>query len=189
MKKTGWTRQTFDLDRWIGHERAFRCLPRYSQHSMAKLIHGLVNTNHQNRLYYGTSPMCSICQSEEETLLHVFTCPHQMAVTHHHKCLTDFRNDLVNAGTPDPIIQAVYHGFTQWTLKPDSIDIRSLTAGSLWGPDAVLTTAFLEQVQHIGWYHVWAESVKSGPWLSNNMTNLSLKMAAYIGLQYLYQLS
>jgi hypothetical protein len=68
--------------------------------------------------------------------------------------LEDLCTDLEKARTPVPIIQALQHGFAHWTSHPDSSDICSLTAGSLRGPDAVLATAFLEQVRNIGWFHL-----------------------------------
>ncbi len=67
---------------------------------------------------------------------------------------TCFHIDLDKAGTPFPVVQTLRHGFTAWLQSPTSTDIHSLTAGSLRGPDAVLTTAFHEQVKHIGWYHL-----------------------------------
>ena len=82
MRKACWTRQTFDMIHWDGHERAFKRLPRFSHHSMAKLLHGLVNTNRQNKLFYGIPASCPICHSMEETLQHVFTCMHPSAVEH-----------------------------------------------------------------------------------------------------------
>ena len=58
LKKTKWTRRVFNLVHWDAHERAFRCLSRGRQYSTAKIIHQLVNTNRQNQLYYGHSPLC-----------------------------------------------------------------------------------------------------------------------------------
>jgi hypothetical protein len=52
------------------------------------------------------------------------------------------------------VIEAIVHGFTQWSLDPNSCHIRSLTEGSLRGADAVLTSAFHEQVRDIGWFHL-----------------------------------
>jgi hypothetical protein len=75
-------------------------------------------------------------------------------VKHRQDRLKEFFNDLDKAGTPIPIVQAIRHGFSHWLQDPASIDIRSLTAGSLQAPDAVLTTAFNEQVRHNGWYHL-----------------------------------
>jgi hypothetical protein len=68
--------------------------------------------------------------------------------------LEDLYKDLQHSGAPDPIIQAIQHGFSSWNANPQSTNIWALTAGSLYGPDAVLTTAFYEQVHHIGWYHM-----------------------------------
>jgi hypothetical protein len=121
---------------------------------MAKLLHGLVNTNRQNHLFYGTSSHCPICKSSEETLRHVFTCSHPTSVANRQTRLEELCKDLETAKTPPPIIQAIKHGFIQWSSSPDSTETRSLTAGSLRGPDAVVTTASLEQVRTIGWYHL-----------------------------------
>lgn len=60
MRKTKWSRQTFLKVHWEAHEKAFHRLHRYCQHSTAKLIHGLVNTNRQNFLYHRQSPLCPI---------------------------------------------------------------------------------------------------------------------------------
>jgi hypothetical protein len=61
---------------------------------------------------------------------------------------------LESSGTPTKLIQAIQHGFSSWYADPTSITTCALTAGSLYGPEAVLTTAFYEQVCHIGWYHM-----------------------------------
>lgn len=45
MRKAGWDQYVFNLVLWDAHERAFRRLPIYSQYSMAKLVHSLINTN------------------------------------------------------------------------------------------------------------------------------------------------
>lgn len=153
MKKAKWDRRTFLLVHWDAHERAFKRLHRYHQHSTAKLIHGLVNTNQQNLMYYGGDSTCPICKSAEETLLHVFTCPHASAVTTRQQSLQTLLSTLETAHTPSPVLDAIRHGFTSWHLQPTSSHARALTAGSLRGPDAVLTSAFHEQFCNLGWYH------------------------------------
>ncbi len=60
---------------------------------------------------------------------------------------------LKNANTPPAVTEALCHGIREWTHQPDIPHIRALTAGSLCGPDAVLTTTFHEQVS-IGWLHL-----------------------------------
>ncbi len=84
---------------------------------------------------------------------HVFTCPHPTAQLQRQQSLEDLAKNLSSISTPIPVIDAIVHGFTQWSLDPNTYQIRSLTAGSLRGPDAVLTTAFHEQVKDIGWFH------------------------------------
>jgi len=153
MKKAKWDRRTFLLVHWDAHERAFKRLHRYHQHSTAKLIHGLVNTNQQNLMYYGGDSTCPICKSAEETLLHVFTCPHASAVTTRQQSLQTLLSTLETAHTPSPVLDAIRHGFTSWHLQPTGSHARALTAGSLRGPDAVLTSAFHEQFCNLGWYH------------------------------------
>jgi hypothetical protein len=152
IQKAHWTKSIFHKIHWDAHERAFRRLPRYSQYRTAKLIHSLVHTNRQKSLYYGQSPLCPICNQEEETLHHVFTCPHPTAQSTRTQSLDDMTKTLTGISTPVPVIEAIIHGFTQWSRIPSCGHIRSLTAGSLRGPDAVLTSAFNEQVKDIGWF-------------------------------------
>jgi hypothetical protein len=154
IRKAKWTTQIFDSIHWDAYERAFQRLLRFYQYSTAKLCHGLVNTNRQNQLYYGQSPPCPICSQEEETLVHVFTCSHPSATYHRQTRLAELCKDLDTAGTPLPVVQAVCHGFTKWDSDPTMKSVRALTAGSLRGADAVLTTAFREQFTFIGWYHL-----------------------------------
>jgi ribonuclease HI len=154
IRKAHWTSNIFESIHWDAHERALRRLPRFCQHTAAKLCHGLVNTNRQNHLYYHQSPMFPICFQEEETMTHVFTCSHPSAASHRQTRLKELYNDLNNASTPIPVVTAVCHRFTVWDSDPTSTNARALTAGSLQGADAVLTSAFREQFSSIGCYHL-----------------------------------
>jgi hypothetical protein len=75
-QKAGWDTSHFNHVHWDAHERAFRTLPRFTRYNNAKLIRRLINTNNQNNFYYGTSPLCPICEQEIETKKHVFKCSH-----------------------------------------------------------------------------------------------------------------
>jgi len=121
---------------------------------MAKLIHSLANTNRQNNLYYGDSSLCPICHEAEETMRHVLTCSHPLASQHHDKEMTTLFRVLQTTHTPQQIIETIQFGFNRWWSDPNSTEARPPTAGSLRGPDAVLTSAFLEQFCDIGWYHM-----------------------------------
>jgi hypothetical protein len=49
-----------------------------------KLSHGLLNTNMQNKKFYGNSDLCPCCSLHPETLQHVFTFPSPEVATFHH---------------------------------------------------------------------------------------------------------
>ena len=125
-------------------------VPRFTQHSTAKLIHhGLLNTNRQNNIYYGkNSAWCPICLENEENMEHVLSCQHPTAASHRKECLDCLQQTLNNSHTPTQVIDAITYRQGEWTNNPSIQELRVLTAGSLWGADAILTTAFREQ-------HMW----------------------------------
>jgi hypothetical protein len=96
LNKTQWGRVTFTLVHWDAYERAFKKLPRYNQHNMAKSVHCLLNTNKQNKLYYGDSPLYPICHDHEETMEHVFTYKHPAAITNREHAWLQFKLTLKN---------------------------------------------------------------------------------------------
>jgi hypothetical protein len=53
------------------------------------------------------------------------------------------------------VISTIIHGITMWVRHQTEEDLRvhAPTVGSLRGPDVLLTAAFTEQFQSIGWYH------------------------------------
>jgi hypothetical protein len=181
LRKTGWSKQVFSLVHWDSHERAFRRLSRGRQCSTAKLLHQLANTNKQNHLYYSHSSLCPICHQEEETFQHVLTC-HQ-AGDARHAALEDLVKTLHAIQTPDTVIDALEYGFSQWLSNTDPSRVRALTAGSLRGPDAVLTSAFLEQFRDIGWYHLCLGRV-SRKWAAAVMQYNSPSQHRYGGLNW-----
>jgi len=82
-------------------------------------------------------------------LEHVFTRQHTLAVAARDTNLKMLADTLVNVQTPLPVIDAICHGFSSWAT-PTQCFIRALMAGSLRGPDAILTSAFHEQYNTIG---------------------------------------
>ena len=119
LRKTGWTLHTFHLVAWEAHERAFHRLPRFSHHYTSKLLHGLVNKNKQNNLYYGKSSLCPLCNTYEETLSHVLTCSHEKALTSRTKSLTQLTDTLLTIRAPNrqsrPSYMALLPGIL-WTI-------------------------------------------------------------------------
>jgi hypothetical protein len=129
MRKTGWDKRIFDLVHWDAHEKAFKQLPRFRQHSTSKLLHNLVNTKQQNRLFYGTSSLCPICQHAEETLQHVFTCNHSSVSALRTLCLDKMFRTLETAQTPQPVLDSLKRGFHTWMEDPTRQGVRAPTAG------------------------------------------------------------
>jgi hypothetical protein len=69
-------------------------LTRQQKISVAKLVHGLANTNHQNPLSYNTSPLCPICNAVEETFEHVLTFKHPSTTSFRDACLLQMDKEL-----------------------------------------------------------------------------------------------
>jgi hypothetical protein len=155
IKKSNWSTPTFNQVHWDSHELAFTRLSHPNQVMVTKLQHNLVNTNSQNAKYYGKSPSCPCCLSNEETLAHVFSCTSKGSKEYRLKAISTLQADLASIKTPPNITAAITHGITMWVHHQTETDLQvhAPTVGSLWGPDVLLTTAFTEQFQSIGWYH------------------------------------
>lgn len=155
-KKSGWTEDVFSQVDWDAHETAFKQLTRGNKIMVAKLIHKLVNTNKQNQLFYGKSPLCPCCQSSEESLPHLLSCDSDSAMEHRNKALLELQSNLKTINTPMEVIDAIKYGMLQWIAgqQGEHTTVHALTAGSLRGPDISLTMAFTDQFHTIGWYHL-----------------------------------
>ncbi len=95
---------------WDAHEAAFLKLPRHARIATSKLIHKLANTNVQNQLYYGKSPLCPSCQLVDETWEHVLSCPSELTIANRSEALATLIKTLQTNNTPTQIIEAVSHG-------------------------------------------------------------------------------
>jgi hypothetical protein len=152
MKKSKLPRRIFDMINWEAHSLAFRRLSRQQKISTAKIVHQLINTNRQNHIYYNDSPLCPCCKLDDETFLHVFSCPDGSATSHRTLAQKQLISTLKNIGTPQQIVDAIDHGFQHW-IHPAQ-PVRSSMAGRLGVVAALLTTAFHEQFYDIGWLHL-----------------------------------
>ncbi len=161
IREAGWTQQTFQLADWDAHERAFWRILRFTRHYTSKMIHSLLNTNRQNRIYYGKFDQCPFCQTSEETMEHIFLCQHATAAQTRRHQLQVLLDTLAGANTPKLIVDTIRRGFTSWEAAPLH-PVRATTAESLCGPDAVLTSAFHEQFHHLGWFHFCLGQVSNG---------------------------
>jgi hypothetical protein len=82
MKDNAWTDEQIASVAWEEYFTALRQLPRSHRISIAKLSHKLWNTNQQNQKFYGTSDKCILCNSQTESIYHIYQCTHPLASTH-----------------------------------------------------------------------------------------------------------
>jgi hypothetical protein len=136
---------------WDAHGQAFHRLSRQQKISTAKLLHQLINTNRQNKLYYRISDLCRGCGLHEESFHHLLTCPDSSMVDCRVAALDNLLTSLKAIGTPNQIVDALKHDFQSWDMVSHPV---ALTAGQLGASATLLTTAFHEQVHHIGWLHL-----------------------------------
>jgi hypothetical protein len=111
MKKNKWSPRIFHLIDWQAHESAQSRLTWTQRISTSKLIHGLTNTNHQNKLYYNTTSVCPCCSIEEESLEHVLRCQAPEMETSQWTLLLQLESNLQKLSTPVPVQEAIMHGF------------------------------------------------------------------------------
>jgi hypothetical protein len=155
-QKCHWSSTTFNQVHWDAHEVAFMKLSRTNQAMVAKLQHKIVNTNSQNAKYYGKSSLCPCCLNQDETLEHVFSCLSEGSTDYRLKALALLQEDLASIKTPPVVTSAIIHGITMWIRQQTEaeVSIHAPTVGSLRGTDVLVTAAFTEQHQSIGWFHL-----------------------------------
>jgi hypothetical protein len=81
-KNACWTEDTFHKVIWSAMHSCMSRLSRVEQIAYVKLLHGLWNTNVQNKKFYNQSSLCPVCLTEPESFLHVVTCSHPETMQH-----------------------------------------------------------------------------------------------------------
>jgi hypothetical protein len=63
--------------------------------------------------------------------------------------------ELKQINTPSQVVHTILHGILEWlhSDRPSS-QSHAPTSGSLQGPDIILTSAYTEQFQSLGWYQL-----------------------------------
>ena len=123
---------------------------------ITKVIHKLVNTIHKSRQFYGKSPLCPCCETQDETLQHILSCTSSGSAEARKNALLTLQTDLTALDTPPPVLEAILHGTNMWIINQgdEHRPVHATTVGSLKGPDILLTAAFTEQFHNIGWCHM-----------------------------------
>ncbi len=152
-KEANWDTSTFKMVDWSSFGKAFKKLPRSKQLSYSKLTQGIINTNEQNYKFYGLPDLCPFCNSQKETVAHVFTCPAEEETENRQKEQEALLANLRKIKTPVTIISCIHHGIiVEWTRHGQvSQNIRAQNSGSVHSLDIALTQAYIDQSKHIGW--------------------------------------
>jgi hypothetical protein len=152
MKQARWDDSTFHGVDWAAYDKAFSRLTKSRQMSIAKISHGLLNTNYQNHKYYGTSSMCPCCWDDIETLQHVFSCQHEEVSTHRTEQLHHLQHNLTTIQTPHLISAAIIHGISSWMEKEVGLidSLHCTLSHSVVPAHMIITQAYNAQSQ-IGW--------------------------------------
>ncbi len=81
-KNTSWSTHQFFMVHWVALKHCLVSMPRTTQISYRKLIHGLLNTNAQNKKYYKVSDLCPHCNHLPETFSHILHCGNPDVAAH-----------------------------------------------------------------------------------------------------------
>jgi len=123
---------------------AFGRLSRERQITYAKISHRLLQTNSRNYSFYGTSAVCLICESADETFAHMLVCEYGSS---HSKAEV-----LKGIKTPERVRTTILHGLEQWTRnQQEGRTTQSLPAGLDKGDHVELEEAYLGKTYEIGW--------------------------------------
>ncbi len=89
--------------------------------------------------------MCDCCNSQTETLAHVFSCPSPETEEHQEKALQALKAELQKLRMPDKLVAAISHDIDSWTTSQHTPEhhIQAQTRGSLAPSDIILTQAFV----------------------------------------------
>jgi hypothetical protein len=139
-KQEDWSEEAFLSIDWAAHEYAFSRTWSCKRISYTKLTHKLLNTNVQNRKYYGKSDLCPCCVSTAETLAHVFICPSPDTTVFRLNQQEVLWNQLTLINTPEEVQTAIQSGIK--TLE-GTIDTQIFTSKTV-------TSAFADQ-SILGW--------------------------------------
>ncbi len=110
LTKYSWSTSIFNSIYWEGIGRARRRGTHTQLMHTSKLMHGWLPVNHVVGRYTGIS-QCPGCSVQDETIDHLFHCPHQQMVKARTESLSALRHFLIQAGTPrtfsDPFVHFI----------------------------------------------------------------------------------
>jgi hypothetical protein len=81
-KNSKWSEDQFNMVDWAAFKYFLHCLSWGRQISYCKLLHGIHNTNAQNKKFYNQPGLCPHCQLHQESFCHMMTCQHSVVAQH-----------------------------------------------------------------------------------------------------------
>lgn len=157
-KNARWSTDTFNEVDWVALKISMNRLSRVKRLTYCKLMHGILNTNSQNKWFYKQSDLCPCCQVLPETFHHVFTCPH-LEVARHRATQQDLLwKAMLAIRTPpqtlDYLKRGILTGFPlDSSLRDDVSTLSSSSASQMSNLDyqSILRDAFNQQSRELGW--------------------------------------
>jgi hypothetical protein len=155
LRDTNWTHHQFALIDWEVHGQAFKVLARFRHMSICKLIYQLLPTNTLQAQYYGVDSTCPCCEKEEETFLHILSCPSCLASTQREMALEILHTSLARTGTSTEHLRLIEHGLLSLVRKrlDPHYKAKSPTSASVRPVDMLSTACYVEQTK-LGWDHL-----------------------------------
>jgi hypothetical protein len=127
-KESGWSEDQFHMVDWAALHHSLRKVSRLTLLSYCKLLHGLLNTNEQNKKYYGKQSTCPHCGTGPESFLHVVSCSHPDVVKYRIQKQTLLWKTLVTLKTPTFILEDIKRGLCIGVPTPPSASLPEYQA-------------------------------------------------------------
>jgi hypothetical protein len=140
-----------NLTRWTGQHTKKLSTQYHGSNESVKQIY-LISNLTQTTKTKDSMAICPCCSQFTDiqpcALLHL-----RLSINHRTHQLDQLKNALGNQGTLNIITAAIAQGINHWTLKQsDSFLVQmSPTFGSLLSVDAVISQAYQEQTNSLGW--------------------------------------
>jgi ribonuclease HI len=157
-KNASWTDTQFEMADWDEMYGYLKRLPRTSFLKYCKLLHGIINTNEQNRKYYGKSDTCPHCQSSSESFIHVMSCPNKEVSHYRAKQQRHLWKQLQSKQTPAIVVNALKMGIMSsgaQEYRDHTIIVpptsQPCTPPSSQDPIVLLVNQVVDQQTLLGW--------------------------------------
>jgi hypothetical protein len=159
MNKYGWDRHTFEDVAWksIGSARR-KCTPTQIMQT-SKIMHGWLPVMHMQAHIDGTAD-CPLCPCPDETLDHIFHCPHPVLACKREMMLEELRKKGLRLDIPRAIVDVLHsllESYIHEGVPPSPSDPSLLTAvqaqlriGRDMLPRGFLSTHWIRAMESMG---------------------------------------